>query len=44
MSGWIRSGQVQCVDGLEHAPEAFLGLFEGDNLGTMVVRLDAANG
>ena len=48
MSGWIRGGQVQweetIVDGLEQAPEAFLGLFEGDNLGKMIVRLEAANG
>ena len=46
MSGWIQGGQVQweetIVDGLEHAPDAFLGLFEGDNLGKMVVRLEAA--
>jgi NADPH-dependent curcumin reductase CurA len=27
------------LDGLERAPEAFLGLFRGDNLGRMMVRL-----
>ena len=43
MSGWIRSGQVKydetVVHGLENAPEAFLGLFSGSNLGKMVVEL-----
>jgi NADPH:quinone reductase len=27
------------VDGIENAPKAFLGLFSGDNVGKMVVRL-----
>jgi hypothetical protein len=27
------------VDGLEHAPDAFIGLLRGDNLGKMVVRI-----
>jgi NADPH-dependent curcumin reductase CurA len=27
------------TDGLENAPEAFIGLFKGDNLGTSLVRL-----
>jgi NADPH-dependent curcumin reductase CurA len=27
------------VDGIDRAPEAFMGLFEGANLGKMVVRL-----
>ena len=43
MSGWLRTGQVRYdetfVDGLENAPEAFLGLLRGDNLGKMLVRL-----
>jgi NADPH-dependent curcumin reductase CurA len=43
MSGWLRSGQIRydetVVDGLENAPEAFLGLLRGDNLGKMLVRL-----
>lgn len=46
MSGWIQNGTVRweetIVDGLEKTPQAFLGLFEGDNLGKMIVRLDAA--
>jgi NADPH-dependent curcumin reductase CurA len=43
MAGWLRSGQVKwqetVVDGLENAPGAFLGLFEGENLGKMLVRV-----
>lgn len=43
MAGWLRSGQVRydetVVDGLDNAPEAFLGLLRGDNLGKMLVRL-----
>jgi len=27
------------VDGIEHAAEAFIGLFEGQNIGKMVVKL-----
>ncbi|WP_428427158.1 NADP-dependent oxidoreductase [Pararhizobium sp.] len=43
MSGWISGGRVKLrdtiVDGLENAPEAFIGLFEGANVGKMLVRL-----
>jgi NADPH-dependent curcumin reductase CurA len=43
MAGWIRSGQMKwtetIVDGFERMPAAFLGLFSGDNLGKMVVRV-----
>ncbi len=43
MAGWIAAGQMQwhetVVDGLEKMPEAFAGLFHGDNLGKMLVRL-----
>lgn len=43
MAGWIASGQVRyredIVDGLEHAPQAFLGLLEGKNFGKLVVRV-----
>ena len=42
-TGRIRTGQVQVnetiVDGLERAPEAFLGMLRGENLGKMVVRI-----
>ena len=43
MGGWIASGQVKArdtvVDGLEKTPEAFLGLFTGQNTGKMLVRM-----
>jgi NADPH-dependent curcumin reductase CurA len=43
MGEWIRTGQVQVnetiVDGLEKAPDAFLGMLRGENVGKMVVRI-----
>jgi NADPH-dependent curcumin reductase CurA len=30
------------VEGLENAPEAFLGFFSGANFGKLVVRVDSA--
>lgn len=43
MSQWIKEGRVTVretvVDGLESAPEAFIGLFKGANTGKMLVRL-----
>lgn len=43
MGGWLRAGRVTAretiVEGLENAPEAFLGLLRGDNTGKMVVKL-----
>ncbi len=43
MGQWIASGAVQSrdtvVDGLDNMPEAFLGLFKGENTGKMLVRL-----
>lgn len=43
MSEWLRSGAITyhetVYEGIERAPEAFIGLFEGANLGKMVVRL-----
>jgi NADPH-dependent curcumin reductase CurA len=45
MTGWIADGRVKwrdtVVEGLDNAPKAFLGLFSGDNVGKMLVRLDA---
>ncbi len=43
MTTWIREGEINydetIAEGLDAAPEAFLGLFSGANLGKMVVRL-----
>jgi NADPH-dependent curcumin reductase CurA len=43
MAGLLKSGAVSAketvVDGLEAAPDAFLGLFRGANVGKMLVRL-----
>jgi len=43
VGGWLKSGRIKreetVVEGIENAPKAFLGLFFGDNVGKMVVRL-----
>ena len=43
MSAWVQSGQVTyretVFEGLERAPEAFIGLFTGANTGKMIVTL-----
>ncbi|NYF54229.1 NADP-dependent oxidoreductase [Micromonospora purpureochromogenes] len=43
VSGWLRDGKLSydetIVDGIENAPEAFLGLLRGENLGKMLVRV-----
>jgi len=43
MSAWVAAGRVKLrediVDGLEHAPEAFIGLLDGRNFGKVVVRV-----
>lgn len=43
MASWIASGKVKwketVVDGIERAPEAFMALFQGGNLGKMLVKL-----
>lgn len=43
MGQWVREGKIKwqetVVEGIERAPAAFLGLFTGDNLGKMLVRV-----
>jgi NADPH-dependent curcumin reductase CurA len=40
---WVREGKLRyretIVEGLEQLPAAFAGLFRGDNVGKMLVRL-----
>ncbi|MFC6725152.1 zinc-binding dehydrogenase, partial [Halobium palmae] len=40
---WVATGRIEhretVVEGLENAPDAFLGLFSGDNVGKQVVRV-----
>jgi len=41
--GWLREGQLKyredIVEGLERAPEAFIGLLQGQNFGKLLVRV-----
>ncbi|NBA96821.1 NADP-dependent oxidoreductase [Pseudomonas sp. R5(2019)] len=43
MAPWVRDGKVKfredVVEGLEHAPDAFIGLLEGRNFGKLVVKV-----
>lgn len=43
MQGWLAEGKMKVredvVDGIERAPEAFIGLLEGKNFGKLVVRV-----
>jgi NADPH-dependent curcumin reductase CurA len=43
MSGWVREGKVKykefVTEGLENAPEAFMGLLKGANFGKQLVRV-----
>jgi NADPH-dependent curcumin reductase CurA len=43
VSGWVKSGEIRYkedfVDGIENAPEAFMGLLKGKNFGKLVVRV-----
>lgn len=45
MKEWVSKGQIKfredVVDGLENAPEAFIGLLVGKNFGKLVVKLDS---
>ena len=43
MAEWIQAGKIKyretVVDGLENAPQAFIGLFSGENVGKQLVRI-----
>jgi NADPH-dependent curcumin reductase CurA len=43
MAGWVTTGQIQyreeIIDGLENAPQAFVGLLRGENFGKRVIRV-----
>ena len=43
MSAWIEGGKIkyreEIIDGLENAPEAFIGLLNGENFGKRVIRV-----
>ncbi|WP_135365423.1 NADP-dependent oxidoreductase [Halosimplex halophilum] len=43
LARWVRNGDIEyretVTEGLENAPEAFLGLFEGENIGKQLVRV-----
>jgi NADPH-dependent curcumin reductase CurA len=43
VGGWLREGKLAhsetVVDGLDHAPDAFIDLLRGGNTGKMIVRL-----
>jgi NADPH-dependent curcumin reductase CurA len=46
VGGWLRDGKLDhretVVEGIERAPEAFIGLLRGENLGKMLVLLGGA--
>jgi len=43
VSGWLKEGKLKykedVVQGLENAPRAFLGLFQGKNFGKLIVQV-----
>jgi NADPH-dependent curcumin reductase CurA len=43
MANWVKSGRIKyredVIDGLENAPEAFIGLLNGENFGKRVIRV-----
>jgi NADPH-dependent curcumin reductase CurA len=45
MGQWINDGSIkyreQMTDGLENAPETFIGMLKGKNFGKVVIRVDS---
>ncbi|MDN5568759.1 MAG: zinc-binding dehydrogenase, partial [Paracoccus sp. (in: a-proteobacteria)] len=45
VGGWVKEGKIkyreEMIDGLEQAPEAFIGLLRGEAFGKRVIRLSA---
>ena len=43
VAGWVGQGKIKyredVVEGLENAPEAFMGLFSGSNFGKLVIKV-----
>jgi NADPH-dependent curcumin reductase CurA len=43
LEDWILAGRIkwkeEIIDGIEHLPGAFIGLFHGDNFGRRLVRV-----
>ena len=44
MAQWVTSGQIKyredIVEGIENAPEAFMGLLRGDHIGKRLVKIN----
>jgi NADPH2:quinone reductase len=47
LAAWVGDGTIEyretVTEGLENAPDAFLGLFDGENVGKQLVAIDADN-
>lgn len=47
MGEWVKNGQIRwredVIDGLDNAPQAFIGLLEGRNFGKLIVQVGAAD-
>lgn len=47
MTGWLADGKMQyrdeIIDGLENAPQAFVGMLRGENFGKRVIRVGPAD-
>ncbi|MDG2064051.1 MAG: NADP-dependent oxidoreductase, partial [SAR324 cluster bacterium] len=45
LAKWIKEGKINyredIVDGLENAPEAFIGLLEGKNFGKLMIHVSS---